>query len=206
MKTFKNFKQLTLFTIITFSFFLSNNLIAQENEAVSERSTFKHAINVCPIAPVFGIYAINYEYLFKPKHGIVARFEYEDVPKAYTDASIESNGWAFSLNYRLHFSGELNSLFLGAYARYKTYKGNGVLESESFDFEWPSTTLGLNGGKRWVWNSGFNLTVSGGYGLSFENREAIPSNSAIKLALDQLENDYDFISPFYGEVSIGYAF
>ncbi len=206
METFKKIKQLVILTLITFSIFSSKDLIAQDNEDVSARSTFKHAINVCPIAPAFGIYAVNYEYLFKPKHGIVVRIEYEDIPKAYTDADIESNGWAFSLNYRRHLSEEMNSLFLGAYTRYRVYNGDGILATEKFDFDLPSFTIGLNGGKRWVWNSGFNITASLGYGFSFDDRKATPSNDSIESVLDKFEKEYDFISPFYGELSIGYAF
>ncbi len=206
MKTKMNIKKSIRLVLFAFSIFLSGTVTGQDDETGSRRNEFKHALNVCPIAPVFGIYAVNYEYLFSSKNGMVARIEYEDVPKTYTDASIESNGWAFSLNYRRHLSGEMKSFFLGAYSRYRIYKGNGTLESENFDFELPSITLGLNGGKRWVWNSGFNITVSAGYGISFDDRQATPSNNAIEAALDQLEKDYDFISPFYGEISIGYAF
>lgn len=201
-----------LFTVFTFFIFFPGILVAQIDESISETNsnvaskTFRHALNICPIAPAFGIYAVNYEYLFNPKHGILARIEYEDVPKTYTDASIESNGWAYSLNYRRHLSGEMNSIFLGAYSRYRKYNGSGTLESNKFDFKLPSFTLGLNAGKRWVWNSGFNITFSLGYGISMDERESTPSDSSIESILDKFEKEYDFISPFYGELSIGYAF
>jgi hypothetical protein len=205
LQTKINIKNQILWTFYIISIFMSSPLMAQE-KTILTKPEFKHALNICPIAPVFGIYALNYEYLFSPKNGMVARIEYEDVPKAYTDASIESNGWAFSLNYRRHFSGEMDSFFVGAYSRYRIYKGNGTLDTQNFDFDLPSVTLGLNAGKRWVWNKGFNLTISAGYGFSFDDRQATPSSNAIKSALDQLEKDYDFISPFFGELSIGYAF
>ena len=103
-------KMKSMFTVLSICIFLSGNVAAQMDEdssstnSVSPRSEFKHAINICPIAPVFGIYAINYEYLISPKNGFVARFEYEAVPKTYTDASIESSGTSFTLNYRRHLS------------------------------------------------------------------------------------------------------
>lgn len=202
----------SILTVLSICIFLSGNLVAQVEEessstqSISTRSEFKHALNVCPIAPIFGIYAVNYEYLISPKNGIVARFEYEDVPKTYTDASIESSGMAYTLNYRRHLAGEMNSVFLGAYTRYRIYKGNGELESKKFDFTIPSFTIGLNAGKRWVWNSGFNIAFSLGYGFSVDNREANPSDNSIESVLDQLEEDYDFMSPLLGELSIGYAF
>lgn len=205
-------KKMIILIVFTFCIFLTSTGFAQfaELDSITDPTqsskTFRHALNICPIAPAFGIYAVNYEYLFTPKHGILARIEYEDVPKAYTDASIESNGWAYSLNYRRHLSEEMNSIFIGAYSRYRNYKGSGTLESKKFDFKLPSFTLGLNAGKRWVWNSGFNITFSLGYGFSMDDRQATPSDAAIETILDKFEKEYDFISPFYGELSIGYAF
>jgi hypothetical protein len=142
----------------------------------------------------------------KPSHGIVGRFEYEAIPKNYTDADIESSGVAFSLNYRWHISGEMNSIFIGAYSRYRVYDGSGTLESTAFDFTKSEFSLGLNIGKRWVWNSGFNITFSLGYGFSIDDREANPSNTGIESAINKFEDDYDFSGPLFGEFSIGYAF
>lgn len=196
---------LIITTVLIFSILLSCPMYAQENKE-TKSSEFKNALNICPIAPLFGIYAVNYENLFSPKNGIVARIEYEDVPKTYTDANIELNGLAFSLNYRRHIDGELESFFWGAYARYRTYDGDGEINSDKFDFKLPSFTIGLNVGKRWVWDGGFNITVSAGYGYSTDSRESSPSNNAINSAIDQLEKEYDFMSPLYGELSIGFAF
>ena len=146
----------SILTVLSICIFLSGNVVAQVEEessspkSSSPRSEFKHALNICPIAPVFGIYAVNYEYLISPKNGIVARFEYEDVPKTYTDASIESSGMSYTLIYRRHLSAEMNSVFLGAHTRYRMFNGNGELESEKFDFTLNSLSIGLNAGKRWV--------------------------------------------------------
>lgn len=189
-------------------FFTTTNLSAQlaVTKPMSNSSEFKHAINVCPIAVVFGIYAINYEYLFAPQHGLDVRYEYEAVPKSYTDAAIESSGMAFSLNYRWHWSGEMNSVFLGAYTRYKFYNGSGVLESADFDFDLKEYTIGLNLGKRWVWDSGINATFALGYGFSTDTRTSSPKNASVDAKINEFEDSYDFISPFYGELSVGYAF
>jgi hypothetical protein len=142
----------------------------------------------------------------KPSHGIVGRFEYEAIPKSYTDADIESSGMAFSLNYRWHISGEMNSIFIGAYSRYRVYDGSGTLESTAFDFTKSEFSLGLNAGKRWVWNSGFNITFSIGYGFSIDERKANPSNMSIESAINKFEDDYGFSGPIFGEFSIGCAF
>jgi len=198
--------------VLSICIFLSSNVVAQVEEeptstkSNSPRSEFKHAINICPIAPLFGFYSINYEYLISSKNGIVARFDYEDIPQTYTAASIESSGVGFTLNYRRHLPGEMNSLFLGAYTRYRNYKGKGELESEKFDLDMQSYSIGLNAGKRWAWNSGFNIVFSLGYGIDINKWEANPTDDSIESILDQFEQDYEFMSPFYGEFSIGYAF
>ncbi len=198
--------------VCTLCIFLTGKVFAQTEQNVSttdpisSSKNFKHAINFCPVAIAFGIYAINYEYLFRPSHGLVGRFEYESIPKSYTEAFIESSGVAFSLNYRWHISGEMNSIFLGTYSRYRVYDGSGTLESIAFDFNKSELALGLNAGKRWVWNSGFNVTISLGYGFSFDDREANPSNMNIESVLNRFEDDYDFSGPLFGELSIGYAF
>lgn len=194
----------TLMIVMTTTMVFSQG--SSEGSTKSTSETFKHAINFCPGGPIFGVYAINYEYLFKPHHGMIARFDYEAVPKSYTEANIESNGVAFILNYRYHFSGELESTFVGAYTRYKIYNGNGRLDAQDFDFNLKHFTLGVNAGKRWVWNSGFNITFQLGYGLATGNRNATPTSSSIKSILNSFEKKYDFIDPFFGELSIGWAF
>ena len=202
----------SILIVLSICIFISGNVVAQVEEdsssskSISPRSEFKHAINVCPIAPIFGFYSINYEYLISPKNGFVARFDYEDVPKAYTDASIESSGIGFTLNYRRHLSGEMNSLFLGAYTRYRIYKGSGELESEKIDLTLQSFSIGLNAGKRWAWDSGLNIVISLGYGFDINNSETYPDDGSFDHIVDQFKQEYEFMSPFYGEFSIGYAF
>jgi hypothetical protein len=100
----------------------------------------------------------------------------------------------------------MNSLFLGAYTRYRNYKGNGDLESKKFDLDIQSYSIGLNAGKRWVWNSGFNIVFSLGYGLDVNSKDANPTDNSIESIIDQFEKEYEFMSPFYGEFSIGYTF
>jgi len=205
-------KELILLVAIIFNIFLSCNAIAQNEyrvsptDSISSSNRLKQSVNMCPGGIVFGIFSMNYEYLLGPSHGLVGRFDYEAIPKKYTEASIESSGVAFILNYRWHISGEMESIFIGAYSRYRIYNGSGILESTKFDFTLSELTMGLNAGKRWVWNSGFNVTLALGYGYSTSRREANPTNSSIESTLDKYEDQYDFLSPFLGEFSIGYAF
>ena len=166
-----------------------------------------HVQLICVLGGIiFGIYSMNYEHLFSNPHGLVVRFDYEAIPKSYTDASIESSGVGFTLNYRYHLSKQMKSVFIGLYSRYKIYSGNGMQESTEFDFTFSELTFGLNVGKRWVWNSGFNLTFSLGYGIANEIMESDPTSDAIKSTLETFKGEYDFFGPFLGELSIGYAF
>lgn len=183
-------------------------LILGINTSMSqEKSELKrHAINFCPGGIAFGIFSANYEYLVTPKNGIVARFDYEAIPKTYTSANIESNGKAFILNYRRHFSENMNSFYAGAYTRFRVYKGEGNINSQEFDFKIPEVTVGLNVGKRWVFKSGFNINLSFGYGVSFQNKKLSIDNNEVSSSVDSWEDSYDFIDPFLGEFSIGYSF
>ncbi len=100
----------------------------------------------------------------------------------------------------------MNSLFFGAHTRYRIYDGNGNLDSEKFDLTLKSFSLGLNAGKRWVWGNGFNTVFLLGYGVDFNTREASSTKQSIESTIDQFEKDYEFMSPFFGELSIGYSF
>ncbi len=203
-------KKKLLFSIIfTFCIFIIGNLVVQaasENEPISSENKFRHAINFCPGGLAVGILAVNYEHFFNSNHGLVIRIDYESIPKNYSDAKIEASGVAFILNYRWHFSNEMNSMYLGAFARYRIYKGTGTLELKKFNFTMPDYTFGLNVGKRWVWKSGFNINTTFGYGLNKKKRNVTPTDPSIESAIDIFENGYDFMNPFLLEISIGYAF
>jgi len=201
--------------------FLLNVSAAGENKTSTNPDTtlhirdFKHSINSCPVAPAFGIYSVNYEYLFKPHHGLVVRVDYESIPKRfdhgsvpdiYPGADIMASGIGYILNYRYHVSGNMNSLYIGAYGRYRYFKGNGTVESTEFNFSVPEWTLGVNAGKRWVFESGFNISFGFGWGMSRENWNAEPSSTKVDEMIEAFKSKYDFFTPFYGEGSIGFAF
>jgi len=200
---------LTLMTVLTLCIFLTVNATAEENEFVPEAELsspgkeYNHAINVCPIAPVFGTYSMNYEYLLGQTHGMVARFEYESISD-YSGGSKEAHAMGFMLNYRWHWSESMDSGFLGIYARDKIYNGIGKSDGTKFDFTITDMTLGLNIGKRWVCDNGFNMTVSLGYGISKIIDKTDPESASIESELTKFNDEY--MSPLTGEISVGYAF
>ncbi|WP_347840433.1 DUF3575 domain-containing protein [uncultured Draconibacterium sp.] len=169
-------------------------------------SPAKTAVNVCPGGVAFGFYSANVEHLFGENHGLVLRGDLETIPNTYSDANIESSGKAVILNYRYHFGGGLNSWYAGAYTRYRKIKGDGTLESGEFDFKLPECTIGLNVGKRWIWESGFTLNFALGYGYVYDELKVNnPSQEALD-AIEVFRDDYAFMNGFLGEFSIGYAF
>ena len=204
----RNFKLTTLIVCI----FLISNLFAQQEDTSSttdsctSKNEINQAVNFCPGGIIFGIYAINYEYLVHGNHGLVARFDYESVSETLSDDKMEANGYAYTFNYRWHFSEAMESFYIGSYVRYKLYNGDATDGATKFDFTLHEYTLGLNAGKRWVWNSGFNINCAFEYGISTLNKETDPTSSSIDSKLDKFIDDYTFIDPFYGEISIGYAF
>ncbi len=198
--------------VLLVGLFSAVNLYAQGNASMdnSNKETsveqFTNAVNMCPLALAFGYFSANYEHLFTPAHGLVVRLDYESVPGTFTDANIEASGYAIVLNYRWHLAKQLKSLYFGTYVRYREFNGTGQLEGTDFDFTMPEFTLGLNVGKRWVWNNGFNINFALGYGFYKQDRNIDPSTPGISSAMDQFEKDYEFSGPFLGEFSIGYAF
>jgi len=211
---FKNFAKILFsnLTIITFCLFFAGKAIAQDSEIVSATDSsasvkiFNQAINMCPGAIAFGMLSFNYEYLFNQTHGIVARFDYDKISETFSDDKIEADGIGFTLNYRWHWSGAMESSFLGSYIRYRFYDGTGISNSTKFDFTMPEFTVGLNIGKRWVWNSGINIVVSFGYGYSWFSTETNPKSDDIDSTLKEFKDEYTFLGPFLGEFSLGYAF
>ena len=180
--------------------------LLQGNEADGIATGPRHSLSVCPGGIAFGIFSANYEYLFDDHHGLVARFDYEAVPGTYSDAALESSGFAVVFNYRWHLDPSMESLYIGAYSRFRRFSGSGAIDGTSFDFAIPDVTVGLNVGKKWVWSSGFSLNFALGYGVMSVGRETSIDSPAVDAALDTFEKEYDFISPFLGELSIGYAF
>jgi len=200
-----------LLLLLTLCLFPGRANAQDPDTAAAERSnsggkSIPNAINICPIAIAFGTYSVNYERLLSPFHGIVGRIEYVEIPDTNTDASIDANSIAFTLNYRWHRSGAMKSLFLGVFSRYRIYNGNGQSEGTDFDFTKRELTVGLNAGKRWVLKNGINFTFSFGYGFSSSNIDINPVNTAIESAIDKFEDDYQYNGPMLAELSAGFAF
>lgn len=191
-----------LVLITTASLFAQNN---NESLITSKSDNFRHSINMCPLGIVLGVYSVNYEYMITKTHGIVFRLDYEDIPDTYSDAKINVNGKAAVINYRYHFEEKLGSYYIGTYGRYRIYEGDGNLNYQKFNFDIKEFTIGLNAGKKWVWDSGFNINFTLGYGYTYKDKNQSQSSSEINKSIKVFEDDYE-LDAFFGEFSIGYAF
>jgi hypothetical protein len=100
----------------------------------------------------------------------------------------------------------MESWFLGSFLRYRFYNGSGTSDFTKFDFTMPEFTVGLNIGKRWVWSSGINMTIAVGYGISWSSTETEPTSASITSTIKTFEDEYEFLGPLLGELSVGYAF
>lgn len=169
----------------------------------------KQAINVCAVAiPVMNMYVLNYEYLYQKRHGLVARIEFAPKLKGANTKGVMLAG---VLNYRWHFSPTLKNFFVGPYVRYRYVYGSGTVKTTNYDYNVPEINIGLNTGYRWVSKSGINVVLAAGYGYSFVKENFTPSNSDVNAAFSVFKNANNtnnavLDAPFYGEVSIGYAF
>jgi hypothetical protein len=190
-------------TILITLLFILSPLAAQSE---SEETAPRHAINACPLGVAFGIFSVNYEYLVAPSHGILGRLDYEMIPETYSEGSIDAAGYAAVINYRKHLRDSLDSFYVGTYGRYRVYLGDGRLSGQEFSFALPEVTIGINVGRRWLWENGFNLNLTFGYGYAYSWREVENTSVEATKAIDAFEDEYAFMSPFLGEFSIGYAF
>ena len=164
-----------------------------------------YALNFCPLGvPAYNLYAVNFEYFMAPQQGFNLRLDYAPL----SDNDIDIKDKAMILNYRWYVNGSLNSIFAGAYTRYRINTGSGSTSGTGFDYDSKELTLGINIGKRWLWKNGFNVVVLAGYGFSHYKETVTHRNEAVDSALDKFKDDNSlfFDNPFYGEFSIGYAF
>jgi len=183
---------------------------AQVNDSdsmdISNKKEFKQSINFCPGAIAFGVFTINYERLLSEHHGLMIRADYESVPKSYSDANINTNGKAAILNYRYHLQGGLNSWFIGAFSRYRVYNGDGALNGSAFDFKLSEVTVGVNAGKRWVFNNGININAALGYGLFMDDQTQSDSSADVLESINEFKDNYSMYNGLFMEFSLGYAF
>ncbi len=184
-----------------------NQIDLQSEESISRAKLFSHSINTCPGGFIIGIYSLNYEFLSNKIHGMVLRFDVGNISKEVDNNDIGILSTSLTLNYRFHFSETMGSYYIGSYTRIRYYEGKGELNMIDFDFDLSEISLGLNIGKRWVWDCGININAMLGYGIPYSNIEyGANVTSAMIDLVEKFEDGPEFIGPFIAELSVGYSF
>ncbi|MGK0361846.1 MAG: hypothetical protein ACI9U2_004164 [Bradymonadia bacterium] len=170
-----------------------------------------NSVNLSPIGVVSGTYALNYERLFGGTHGLLV----EAVFISSDDGDTNSTSLGGQVGYRWHWNGTQNSWFNGVNFGYTSGTGEAVVESTSngsttkskFDVDVSVFTATLNIGRRWAWDSGFNITFRAGAG--YGNYDvSTDSDDVLAQEAVQLVDDLLTLLPIAvdGELSIGWNF
>jgi len=166
-----------------------------------------HSINVSPLGLLFGNYSLNYEYLLIGYHGFLVEGAYS----SSSDDNSEASSFGLGGGYRLHWSGEQDSGFLGLQAFYgvgtaeATVSGGGV--DETFELDVTTVYIAPNLGARYAWDMGFNITWRFGIGWAKHTVSSNRDEDEVQDAIDQVNDLLEFV-PFAidAELSIGYIF
>ena len=166
----------------------------------------ENSINVSPLGLLFGSYTLNYERLVGGYHGFLVEAGFANLSN---DAS-SSSSFGGTVGYRFHWSGEQNSGFVGVNLGHERGTGDATLTTGSrkkFNVDSSVTKVTANVGRRWAWNSGFNITLRigagwGNYDITTDSQDP-DAQEAVELVDDLLT-----LLPVAldGELSIGYAF
>ena len=204
----------TLHTPLIASLIFASSLIAvpalaQDGPIITKQAPTEkqNSINVSPIGLVFGSYSLNYERLVNRHHGFIVEGDYARL----SDDESEQATFGGNIGYRYHWSGGQDSGFVGLNVGYAQGTGEASTTTndvtKTFDVDSTVTRVTANVGRRWAWNSGFNITlrVGAGYG-----DYTITTQSADPEALDAAKNIDDLLTVFPvaidGELSVGWAF
>lgn len=211
MRRFLLFRSAQIFLVLSLSGG-AGSLWADDDSSYGEE--FTQAFNINPAGIALGSYSANYEILFDQTHGVVLEGTFTRMKNGSDSGDSTTKGGGFGLQYRWHWSDAMESGFLGVFARYTTATGtgsattnvNGFTSASNFDIKYTAATLGLNIGKRWVWESGFNIVFRIGYGYTKLDITTWNASSDISGTIDALKPVLQLIAGIDGELSIGYAF
>lgn len=177
---------------------------AKDAEVEADAPMGANSVNLNPLGVLFGSYSVNYERLFDRQHGLLV--------EAGFSSSEDSNGdTAFAtgalVGYRWHWSQSQDSGFLGANVGYYLGEGEASVNNSSFKVDYTTVDITLNGGRRYAWKSGFNLTWRLGVGRAFRSFEAQDDSEGAKEAAQLIEDIVNFLPvTIDAELSIGWVF
>lgn len=182
---------------------------AQDDDTLNLRT---HAIQTNPLSMLSGAVGVNYEYLFLPRNGVAV--------EAVIGASPVYKGFGAGLHYRRHYHSKpghkgLDSPFWGPFINVASFESemqyteSGSRGSSTYTIPFSATyaAIGLNWGRRWVWNNGFSVVTRIGYGLPIVSLDIDDSEHEMEAeARDMVVTVMKVVYGIDGELSIGFAF
>lgn len=168
------------------------NLVAEQSVAQPVNS-----VNLSPLGLLIGGYNLNYERLLGGYHGVL-------VESSFVSNSTTST-FGGSLGYRFHWRGKQDSGFVGVNLGHSRGTAEASKEgaTQVHDVDLVASSLTVNVGRRWAWESGLNITFRIGAGrgsyeattdsTDLEAKEAAAELSSLSVAFDS-------------ELSLGYNF
>ena len=178
-----------------------------EEESPPERARF-NAVNLGAIGPLSGTYSLNYSRSFDGYHGVIGEAVYIDregtISEEGEQEQFPKSGFGFLLGYRYAWEGGQDSPFTGvSFDYYQTEETRDGSPHNKYN----SWSLTANIGRRWAWESGFNITLR--FGLGYASREYEREGTGLT---DQLADGFAEVIfsvipiGFDGEISVGYSF
>lgn len=180
---------------------------AKARDTSAQADVRAHSVNLSPLGPLSGTYSVNYEHLFGGTHGLLVEGLYSNT----TDKDTKSNSAGASVGYRWHWSDAQDSGFIGMTMAYETGTGTAKVttngESVSWDVDVTTLKLIPNIGRRWAWDSGFNITFRFGIGYAKYDVSTDSDEPGAKEAT-KLVDDLLTLLPVGvdGELSVGWIF
>ena len=196
------------FTILLSLCFTSNAGAEVEEESPPDQIRL-NAVNFGFIGLLSGSYYLNYSRSLDGYHGLIGEVVYVAREgtideEAEEQEQFQENGFGFLLGYRYAWEGGQDSPFTGVsfdyYQSEETRDGNPHAKYNSW-------SLTANIGRRWAWESGFNITLR--FGLGYASREYISESDQTSDQLIAGLADAILESVpvgFDGELSVGYSF
>jgi hypothetical protein len=164
-----------------------------------------NSVNINPLGAIFGDYSINYERLFDRQHGLLVEAVYGSSES--DDGKSSSFQTGALVGYRWHWAQSQDSGFLGANMGYSLGTAEQKVDNETFDVSVSAFNVTLNGGRRYAWDGGFNVTWRLGVGRAFRDISTTSDDPDAKEAVEKIEEFFDiFPVTFDAELSIGWIF
>ena len=154
-------KNLNAKAILLLALFIAVDAQAGEEPDTQAIPPKTHAIQVSPLGLLLGTYALDYEILLRQRHGFCVDLLYAN-GRDLSGSKLEGKG--FSISYRYHLKGRMNSNFLGIFLRKGEIDGEIKEDDERFPYHFDSLSFGPLYGERHIWKNNMSFSWKLGYG------------------------------------------